>query len=64
MKINLYIVNGVTYFNINFLYCELYKKTKSDIICRFEKYILRSTRFSYLCSSTNYFNMILCMFLE
>jgi hypothetical protein len=55
MKINLYISNDVIYKYANFYYEILYivgyiKITKSDKICRFEIYILRSRCLPFLCS--------------
>jgi hypothetical protein len=55
MEINQDIVNDVIYKYAKFYYdffCIVgYTKiTKSDKICRFEIYILRSRRFSFLCS--------------
>jgi hypothetical protein len=55
MKINLGIVNDVTYKHAKFYYeilciVSYTKITKSGKICRFEIYILRSRRLSFLCS--------------
>jgi hypothetical protein len=54
MKINLDIVNGITYkhkfFLRNTLYCKLHKNNKSGKICRLEIYVLRSRHVSFLCS--------------
>jgi hypothetical protein len=55
MKINLDMVNDIIYNYVKF-YCKILyimgytKITRSDKICRFEIYIHRSRRLSFLCS--------------
>jgi hypothetical protein len=65
MKINLDIVNNITYKYAKFYYEILYiigytKITKSDKICIFEMYVL-----SHFCVAQNmkYLNIIFCNFM-